>query len=236
MAQPVSQTEENIIKKGEATHAATPNPADLYQYLLTAFTPQDTEDAFDAHTLACILTLSARETAEKNIIISSKKRHTAQLAEAAGYEDAGQLAVFFPAIKPWLIEESSAPLVRGEDELCLADLLQRGSTNHTPFEELLASMVARRCQKPNHLWQDLGLVNRGELSLLMNRHFSPLARRNVRDMRWKKFFYRTLCRDEGYALCTAPSCSECCDFDACFGAENGESLLAHVRRQAEQAA
>jgi nitrogen fixation protein NifQ len=67
----------------------------------------------------------------------------------------------------------------------------------------------------------------------MQRHFAPLARRNTQDMKWKKFFFRMICRDEGYSLCSAPSCSECNDFGACFGDESGESLLARVRLQSE---
>ena len=48
-------------------------------------------------------------------------------------------------------------------------------------------------------------------------------------MKWKKFFYRMICRDEGYRLCTAPSCAECDDFQVCFGDESGESLMARTR-------
>jgi nitrogen fixation protein NifQ len=81
--------------------------------------------------------------------------------------------------------------------------------------------------------QDLGLTNRGELSRLMQRHFALLARRNTQDMKWKKFFFRMICRDEGYRLCAAPCCSECSDFNACFGDESGESLLARVRLQSD---
>ncbi len=97
----------------------------------------------------------------------------------------------------------------------------------------LAAMMARRAQRPNHLWQDLGLRSRGDLSELMNRHFRPLARRNTQDMKWKKFLYRVICADASYTLCTAPSCSECNDFDHCFGEEAGDSLLARNRRRAE---
>ncbi len=53
-------------------------------------------------------------------------------------------------------------------------------------------------------------------------------------MKWKKYFYRRLCELEGFTLCTAPSCRECCDFDRCFGAEHGESLLARSRREIER--
>ena len=54
--------------------------------------------------------------------------------------------------------------------------------------------------------------------------------RNKQDMKWKKFFYRVICAEAAYALCTAPSCGECDDFDHCFGEETGESLLARSRR------
>jgi nitrogen fixation protein NifQ len=79
------------------------------------------------------------------------------------------------------------------------------------------------------------LRNRRELSWLMERHFPALSQRNTRDMKWKKFLYRVICRDEGFAICTAPSCSECSDFDNCYGEEDGESLLARNRRDAERA-
>ena len=90
-------------------------------------------------------------------------------------------------------------------------------------------MIARRCKSPHHLWQDLGLANRGELSQLMNRHFARLADKNRQDMKWKKFLYRMVCGSEGFMLCTAPVCSECDDFKNCFGAEDGESMLARAR-------
>ena len=77
------------------------------------------------------------------------------------------------------------------------------------------------------------MANRGELSKLMLRHFVSLARRNDQDMKWKKFFYRMICRDDGFSMCVAPCCSECCDFDACFGSESGESLLARTRFHGE---
>ncbi len=111
----------------------------------------------------------------------------------------------------------------------------RFSTRRTPLELHLAAMIARRAMRPNHLWQDLGLRNRGELSTLMGRHFTSLARRNVNDMKWKKFLYRMICRDEGFRLCTAPSCAECGDFAVCFGDESGESLLARNRLALELA-
>jgi nitrogen fixation protein NifQ len=83
----------------------------------------------------------------------------------------------------------------------------------------LAHIVATSCCGRNHLWQDLGLANRGELSTLMAVAFPALAALNVGDMKWKKFIYRHYCSREGIYVCPAPSCSECTDHAKCFAAE-----------------
>ena len=195
------------------------NPDENYRWLI------GTHASFEAHVLASILALSMAE--------AGAARGT--VGEAAGYAGAPSLLMeMFPHAADILA--ANAALVRGEDEACLHDLLQRAATTGSPFELLLAGMIARRAQRPNHLWQDLGLRNRGELSKLMADYFASLARRNTADMKWKKFFFRLICRDASYTLCTAPSCGECSDYDNCFNEENGESLLAHLRKSAEHAA
>lgn len=191
---------------------------DAYQWLI------DGRDVFETHVLASILALAISETSPE-----------LGVGDAAGYAGLPSLlALEFPHAVDQLT--SNEALIRGEDEACVHDLLQRGATAGSPFELLLAGMIARRAQRPNHLWQDLGLRNRGELSKVMAKHFAPLARRNANDMKWKKFFFRVICRDADYTICTAPSCGECCDFDTCFSAEDGESFLAHLRRSVDAAA
>jgi nitrogen fixation protein NifQ len=86
-------------------------------------------------------------------------------------------------------------------------------------EVWLAHIVATSCCGRNHLWQDLGLANRGELSTLMTVAFPALAALNVGDMKWKKFIYRHYCSREGIYVCPAPSCGECADHAKCFAAE-----------------
>lgn len=184
----------------------------------------DGRDGFSTHVLASILALAIGEAAPGQSV-----------GATAGYAGLPSLlATEFPHAVDLLT--SNAALVRGEDEACVHDLLQRGATCGAPLELLLAGLIARRAQRPNHLWQDLGLRDRGELSRLMAEYFAPLARRNANDMKWKKFFFRVICRDADYSICTAPSCGECCDFDTCFSAEDGESLLAHLRRTVDAAA
>jgi nitrogen fixation protein NifQ len=78
--------------------------------------------------------------------------------------------------------------------------------------------VATSCCRRNHLWQGLGLANRGELSTLMTVAFPTLAALNVGDMKWKKFIYRNYCSREGVYVRPAPSCGECADHAKCFRA------------------
>ncbi|MEO5374097.1 MAG: nitrogen fixation protein NifQ [Alphaproteobacteria bacterium] len=86
-------------------------------------------------------------------------------------------------------------------------------------EAWLAHIIARRSQGANHLWQDMGLSNRGEISTLLDRHFHTLAAKNTGNMKWKKFFYRQLCHRADVTLCTSPNCEVCDDFTNCFGDE-----------------
>jgi len=87
-------------------------------------------------------------------------------------------------------------------------------------ETWLAQIVAYGCAGRDHLWQDLGLTNRGELSTLMVCAFPALAALNIRDMKWKKFIYRHYCAKEGIYVCPAPSCGECTDFNKCHAPED----------------
>jgi nitrogen fixation protein NifQ len=86
-------------------------------------------------------------------------------------------------------------------------------------EVWMAHMVAYGCSGHNHLWQDLGLANRDELSTLMTAAFPSFAAQNSGDMKWKKFIYRHYCSREGIYVCPAPSCSECADHAKCFSPE-----------------
>ncbi len=83
----------------------------------------------------------------------------------------------------------------------------------------LAGAVAAACLGGNHLWQDLGLANRAELTDLMKTRFPALYARNSGNMKWKKFFYKQLCGRAGINACRAPSCQVCADHAVCFGPE-----------------
>jgi nitrogen fixation protein NifQ len=200
------------------------SPQDIYRSLMAARAPGS--DGFAAHVAASILASSAAGEGD----VAPPESASAGLSAQQFSTLAGE---FFPKATAWRLFALSETVERPDEEICVLELLERCATSREPIEMLFAAMIARRAQEPNHLWQDLGLNNRGELSELMKRYFKPLAMRNTGDMKWKKFFYRQICADEGFTLCTAPSCGECDDFDNCFGEETGESLLARSRRAAE---
>jgi nitrogen fixation protein NifQ len=108
---------------------------------------------------------------------------------------------------------------RGDEYRELIDLMLLDKAGDSPSEVWIAHIVAAACMASDHLWQDLGLWQRADLTELMRRNFPSLAARNVKDMKWKKFLYKQLCESEGIYACRAPSCEVCVDYRVCFGPE-----------------
>jgi nitrogen fixation protein NifQ len=179
---------------------------------------------FDAHVFACLLAVAATEQGA--------------LGERLGLgnEDlAGLVDRWFPHARTALVAGGTAEAGEQDDEIAMVrDLLLAHCSTPGDDGRWLAAMIARRAMEPNHLWEDLGLRDRSELSRLLARHFAPLAVRNTKNMRWKRFFYRTLCEADGLVMCTTPVCTSCGDFNLCFGDESGISRLAERRRELAQ--
>lgn len=181
----------------------------------------DDDEQFDRHVFASILAVSA-----------TTDGIVAERAGLAVDDLSALIARWFP-----LAPDAAAcwqPQVHEleDDEVAMVrDLLLAWRSSTGDVSRWLAAMIARRAMEPNHLWEDLGLRNRAELSRLLARHFGPLAARNTRNMRWKRFFYRMLCEDDGLVMCTTPVCTHCNDFQLCFGDESGESRMADRRRE-----
>ncbi len=83
----------------------------------------------------------------------------------------------------------------------------------------MADILTAGCMGEDHLWQDMGFWSRNDLSAFIGYAFAPLCAKNVYDMKWKKFFYKQLCDQEGVYTCRAPSCQVCADYSDCFGPE-----------------
>lgn len=207
----------------EQRHGDAATIAAATYYRLAGCDPADAEiaddDGFDRHVLASILAVAA--TAD-----GIEAERTGLSAADLG----ALLAAWFP-LAGTIVSASGGPTTDDDEIVMVRDLLlaQRSSTSEAG--RLLPAMIARRAMEPNHLWEDLGLRDRSELSRLLARHFAPLAVRNTRNMRWKRFFYRMLCEDDGLVMCSTPVCSNCNDFQLCFGDESGESRMAERRRE-----
>lgn len=80
----------------------------------------------------------------------------------------------------------------------------------------VAAIVARACLRPDHLWRDLGLRGRDDVTRMLERFFPEIVARNVEGLRWKKLLARELARATGATPGPAPGCPGCEDFGFCF--------------------
>lgn len=181
----------------------------------------DEDRDFDAHVFACLLAVAAME-----------EGLLAERLGIAGDDLTALVERWFPQVRDALSAGCTQGAGVDDDEIeMVRELLLAHRSTLGDDSRWLAAMIARRAMEPNHLWEDLGLRDRSELSRLLARHFAPLGARNINNMRWKRFFYRTLCETDGLVMCTTPVCSSCGDFNICFGDESGISRLAESRRR-----
>lgn len=80
----------------------------------------------------------------------------------------------------------------------------------------LATILASACLRPDHLWRDLGLDGRDDVTAILTRHYPDLVARNTDNTRWKKFLARDLALAEGRVPMPAPGCPGCEDFGFCY--------------------
>lgn len=196
--------------------------ADAYRLLIGGGQDQgrDTIDegtAFDRHVFACVLAIGLGEADRPLTAATGLSRDDLASLIERYFPHASSLLTDLPA-EAGVVEDAI-------EEPDLRQLLQDNRRDDTAEATWLAAIVARRSLGANHLWQDLGLSNRGDLSRLLDRHFAPLASRNTKDMKWKKFFYRELCQMDGVLVCKSPNCEVCPDVGICFADESGDPLL-----------
>jgi nitrogen fixation protein NifQ len=176
----------------------------------------------DTHVFACIV--CARATGGADPLDDAVGLSPADLdlllaRHFAGLAAESEASRYISARRGRRVGKGVSDLVLAEEVDDLRTLLLDNRTADLPETKWLASAVARACLFSDHLWQDLGLTSRKDLSGLLTRHFQPLASKNTGDMKWKKFFYKQLCDREGLNLCKAPSCGVCADYKVCFGPE-----------------
>jgi nitrogen fixation protein NifQ len=176
------------------------------------------------------LLLAARDPADPvtRAFAGALETSRTALAQPLGLEPKAFRALvarYFPAANdlPAFSAELSVngcPALRAEEYDDLLQLLLEYRSDPGDETSWLAGAVAAACLGSNHLWQDLGLANRQELSELLKTRFATLYARNTGNMKWKKFFYKQLCDRAGVNACRAPSCQVCDDYRNCFGSED----------------
>ncbi|MFL9919412.1 nitrogen fixation protein NifQ [Paraburkholderia fungorum] len=82
--------------------------------------------------------------------------------------------------------------------------------------QCLASIIAHACLRPDHLWRDLGLAGREEVTWMLTRYFRTLVVLNVGNLRWKKFLAQQRALSVGLEPGPAPGCPGCEDYGHCF--------------------
>lgn len=73
----------------------------------------------------------------------------------------------------------------------------------------LAHCIAAAATGSRHLWEDLGVSGRDDVSSLFQQYFEPLFLRNTADLKWKRFLFDELGTH-------APDCTRCEKYPVCF--------------------
>ncbi|MGX5832109.1 nitrogen fixation protein NifQ [Mesorhizobium sp. 43Arga] len=223
------QSQGIVRKPGLTGGVRTPYRPDrlLHQYAPGAVQWPSIDPAvrFDEHVLACVLSRALEE-------IDAGEATATQATGLSRAELRDVLTDRLPHVpsSAFALEEATDVEPEMEEQL-LRDLLLAQARPEDPASAQFAKIIARRAMRDDHLWQDLGLFNRAELSRLLATHFPTLAAGNTKNMKWKKYLYRMLCEADGFSICTAPSCRQCNDFESCFGSEEDESGLARIRER-----
>jgi len=131
------------------------------------------------------------------------------------------MAAHFPMVSlPLSFMAEQTDLAERQDEAEeLSVLLSTHALDETEETHWMANILVAGCMGGSHLWEDMGFWSRKDLSKMIQDNFPELAKKNDKDMKWKKFFYKQLCIAEGISVCRSPSCEVCPDYSDCFSPE-----------------
>lgn len=209
---------------------ATAVPAEIHQSrgapLLSRSAASD-DESFDRHIIGRLLLHAIAESKQLGSSVASRLGLDGERLSAAAQ---------FVHMDLFLDSPLASRDDEDEEEVMIRQILLQNCSGPQQVSEWLAYVVARRGMEPNHLWEDLGLAERPDLTKLLLRHFAPLASKNTRNMRWKRFLYRSLCEAEGFSMCPSPTCDACSEFHVCYGDDSGESVMARNNRAFNEAA
>lgn len=179
-----------------------------YRQLMDSSCPASTVTA-DRHLLACLLVVMEEEGCHPEIALGLTSQQFISLWRN-----------YFPDIDVVVAasKDSSAASIDPElVNLLLGFIPDSEDPVNRLSGSLLAGILAARAARPGHLWVAMGLFERAELGAAIKRHLPALFAANHQGMRWKRFFYRQICEQNGGVLCKNPVCGECSEYELCFG-------------------
>lgn len=165
----------------------------------------------DRHLLACLLVVMQQEKSTPEISLGLTSQQFSALYRH-----------YFPAIEFEIAESKKSSAAGGDPELLdlLLGYIAEGDEDVSGLPgTLLVRLLAARAACPGHLWVAMGLFERAQLSAVINRHLPLLFAANHQGMRWKRFFYRQICEQQGGILCKSPICGDCSEYHLCFPPE-----------------
>lgn len=80
----------------------------------------------------------------------------------------------------------------------------------------MATILATACLRPDHLWRDLGLTGRDDVTALLTHFFPTLVAENTANLRWKRFLAEACAHAYGRAPAPAPGCPGCEAYGECY--------------------
>ncbi len=126
----------------------------------------------------------------------------------------------FPESAAWeWIAEDERNIPRSFGDLVELMMVHRSPEADPSCTLWLAHAIAAACHGERHLWQDLGLAGRDEVTSLLGAYFGPLAARNTQDLKWKRFLFAELGAALGKPGLRPPGCSQCDHLPICFPPE-----------------
>jgi len=163
----------------------------------------------DRQLLACLLVVMEQEESTPEIALGLTSQQLSVLCRN-----------YFPTIEFKVDGSTDSSTVSGDHELLkllLGYAADEGEYAGRLSGTLLVRLLAARAACPGHLWVAMGLFERAELSAAIKRHLPALFAANHQGMRWKRFFYKQICEQQGGLLCKSPVCGECSEYELCFG-------------------
>jgi nitrogen fixation protein NifQ len=176
--------------------------------------------AEDRHLFACLISVTQREPGGAAATTGLSRAELADLLDLYFPEAPREQILAGPV--PAAVSSATAPELLN---LLLAYLPLDGADRTPVPSRWLTLALATRAARPGHLWRAMGLFDRSELSAAIRRHLPALAAANHRGMRWKRFFYRRLCEENGGTMCKTPDCGLCSDYALCFAGDDQAPLL-----------